>query len=276
MNCSVILFEDERWERFLPLVYLRGLFDLRCGTGTLRQRVERLLPAAEAPEIGLWCRPALQPLVAEQTMLAVNQPAGDGALLLNGCGFWSRLPDRTPGEPAWIGLAGPRVDLACIHVDAALAGQLTSEVLRDTPRRAALLASLPRRDVSNLVTLFDWPWELVNFTATAIEADWRTAGLEALNRPPDPGVMLLNPERIHIGAGTRIKPFVVIDAEEGPVWIGANVTIQPHVSVRGPCYIGNECLIQSGAVILEGCSFGRRCKVGGEVEVAIMKGYSSR
>jgi UDP-N-acetylglucosamine diphosphorylase / glucose-1-phosphate thymidylyltransferase / UDP-N-acetylgalactosamine diphosphorylase / glucosamine-1-phosphate N-acetyltransferase / galactosamine-1-phosphate N-acetyltransferase len=239
----VILFEDDRWERFLPLVYLRGLFDLRCGAGTLRHRIERLLHDGDESHVGLWCRGELAALLTEQTGRKVNQPARAGALLLNGGGFWSKLPSLREEVPAWVGTAGSQEEIACIGVDESLAAQLTPEVLLDPGRRSDILANLPSRDVSHLVQLFDWPWELVNFNASAIEADWQSAGLSGLPPSVGPGVFLVNPEQIHIGAGTRIKPCVVIDAEDGPVWIGDNVTIQPHVTLQGPCYIGDECLI---------------------------------
>src|SRR5262249_53143922 len=49
MSDTVILFEDEGYRPFLPLVYTRPVFDLRCGIFTLRERVAALLgcqPAA--------------------------------------------------------------------------------------------------------------------------------------------------------------------------------------------------------------------------------------
>src|SRR5215216_5371978 len=40
---TVILFEDEGYRPFLPLVYTRPVFDLRCGIFTLRERLNALL-----------------------------------------------------------------------------------------------------------------------------------------------------------------------------------------------------------------------------------------
>ena len=71
-------------------------------------------------------------------------------------------------------------------------------------------------------------------------------------------------------------PCVVLDAEQGPIYIGANVRISPHVSVQGPCYIGDDTLIQSGAAIREATAIGPVCKVGGEVEASIIHSYSNK
>ncbi|MCZ6634941.1 MAG: hypothetical protein O7G87_16200 [bacterium] len=72
-----------------------------------------------------------------------------------------------------------------------------------------------------------------------------------------------------------IKPCVVIDAEDGPVWIGQNVTVMPHTTIRGPAYLGDGSLIQPGAVI-GGAYIGPVCKVGGEIEGSIVHGYSNK
>ena len=81
---AVTLFEDARWPRLLPLVYLRSVGELLCGTQTLRERTERRV-GAECP---LWVRPHLAELTAEKTARPVNAPAAAGAVLLNARGLW--------------------------------------------------------------------------------------------------------------------------------------------------------------------------------------------
>ena len=69
---------------------------------------------------------------------------------------------------------------------------------------------------------------------------------------------------------------MVVDAEDGPVWIGDNVTILPHSYIQGPAYIGNGTLIQPGAVVHAGTTIGPHCRVGGEVECSVMLGYANK
>ena len=273
MPSPVVLFEDSLWQRFLPLVYFRGLFQLRCGVGELWQRVERVA-TRDAVEVALWGRPEIADLAAEQTGRMTNVSCEQGGLLLNARGFWRNLPTYDERD-SWIGSVGADQQIACICADDQLAQRLSPEVMLDADRLQESVEELPRRDVSHLVTMFDWPWEVVHFNLKAIDSDWRLAGLRGTS-PASPGVFHINPEQIHIGAGSRVKPCVVIDAEDGPVWIGANVTVQPHSYIQGPCYIGNNSLIQPGAVIHEGCSFGPRCKIGGEVEASIVQGFSNK
>ena len=55
MPDTVILFEDEGFRPFLPLVYSRPVFDLRCGIFTARERATALLGRPPATI----CRPHL-------------------------------------------------------------------------------------------------------------------------------------------------------------------------------------------------------------------------
>ncbi|MBI2428770.1 MAG: transferase, partial [Ignavibacteriales bacterium] len=81
---------------------------------------------------------------------------------------------------------------------------------------------------------------------------------------------------IFIDAGTVIKPGVVIDAEEGPVYIGKNVTIMPFSTIVGPAYIGDHSVVKVGAKIYHDTSIGPVCKVGGEIEASILHSYSNK
>lgn len=283
MSSPLIVFEDAGWQRLLPLVYVRAAFQLICGAGSLLDKITRRADARaplahESLRVACWCRPDLRELVAEQVGLPVNPPAEPGALLLNGRGLWHALPTNEDADGAWVGTAGADADLACIGVDPELAARLAPEVLLDEARCRAALAGLPRRDVSACVTLFRWPWEIVLRNARQIEADWErfVRGAHEIQGVVAAGSYLLNPSDIHIGRGSRIKPCVVIDAEEGPVWIGENVTILPHVYVQGPAVIGDGTLLQPGAVVHEGTTIGPRCKVGGEVEASIIQGFSNK
>ncbi len=281
MSRPIILFEDECWSRFLPLVYLRGLFELRCGQGLLWERVVRLSDAEddETDVLGYWCRPGLAELVAEQISGPVNQPLTSRSLLLCGRGFWRSLPEYDDGERSWVGTIGESEDIACIAADDELARSLTPDVMLSASRLKDTIGHLPRRDVSGHVHLFAWPWELVNANSDAIVQDCELlqSRSEFMSAADDlPGVHLLNRDAIHIGTGTRINPCVVIDAEHGPVWIGERVTIQPHVFIEGPAVIGDDCLVQPGGVIRHGTSLGPRCKVGGEVEASILQGFTNK
>ena len=59
-------------------------------------------------------------------------------------------------------------------------------------------------------------------------------------------ILLINKKNIFIGAGSIVKPGVVIDAEAGSVYIGKNVTILPQSTIIGPASIGDGSMIKAG------------------------------
>jgi len=79
-----------------------------------------------------------------------------------------------------------------------------------------------------------------------------------------------------IGEGTKVKPGVVLDAENGPIYIGSNATIFSNAVIEGPAFVGDRSLIKIGAKIYENTSIGEVCKVGGEVEGSIIHSYSNK
>lgn len=271
----LVVFEDAHWQRLLPLVYMRAVFQLVCGMDDL---LAKALRAASTQETAVWCRPLIAELVAEETQLPANAPLAGPALMLNGRGLWTTVPEVLGSEAAWVGIAGSDEQIACIAADAALASQLSPAVMLDETRLRVALAGVPRRDVGAHVTLLSWPWEVVLHNERALVADWQTRG-DACGQQHgtvDEGSYLLQRGAIHIGAGARVKPCVVIDAEDGPVWIGRNVTIQPHTYVQGPACIGDGTLLQAHATVRAGTTIGPRCKVGGEIEASIIQGYSNK
>ncbi|MDA0709564.1 MAG: putative sugar nucleotidyl transferase [bacterium] len=267
----VIVYEDPGWQRLLPLVYLRAVFQLRCGMRDLLGRICSLT-APERPQV--WCRKDLSDVVAEQVGLDVNGSFGPAALFLNGRGLWKSLPNISEAQESWVGVVGNQI--ACVVARGDLCVKLRPDVLLDEAQTRGALAGLRRVDVSGNVQMMTWPWHLVLANEGALLADWGSGHQVGVYGRVDAGSYLLAKESIFIGEGTRIKPCVIIDAEEGPVWIGENVTIMPHSYIQGPTFIGDGSLIQPGAVVHEGTSIGPVCKVGGEIEASILHAYSNK
>ena len=283
MSIRVIAYEDAAWRQLLPLVYMRGVFQLLCGTCDLLTRIRRLVEPHPSMQMGsrridqceIWCRPEIADVVNLHTGLPANQPLKVPSLLLNGRGVWKSLPEFDDGDSAWVGTVGSDERIACVFADVKLENELAAESMLVEDRFSQAIAGLPRRDVSHAVTLLDWPWEFVHANYDQLVTDWNEdqAGIAGMVYE---GAHLLNRGRVHIGWGARIKPCVVIDAEEGPVWIGENATVFPHSYIHGPAFIGDGSLIQPGAVVQGGTTIGPRSKIGGEIESSIIQGFSNK
>ena len=151
-----------------------------------------------------------------------------------------------------VGVVGESNETACIFAENDLTAKLSPSVLLDEAGTQALLAELPQRDVSKDVSLISWLWELVLSNEQMIVADWERSHCNEIQGMVTVGTYLLGRDSIHIGPQSKIKPCVVIDADNGPVCIGKNVTILPHSYVQGPAYIADDCLLQPGTTIHAG------------------------
>lgn len=67
-----------------------------------------------------------------------------------------------------------------------------------------------------------------------------------------------------------------INLTKGPVYIGKNAEIMEGSCVRGPLALCEKAKIRMGSKIYGGSTFGPYCKVGGEIDNAVMFGYSNK
>jgi UDP-N-acetylglucosamine diphosphorylase / glucose-1-phosphate thymidylyltransferase / UDP-N-acetylgalactosamine diphosphorylase / glucosamine-1-phosphate N-acetyltransferase / galactosamine-1-phosphate N-acetyltransferase len=273
---TLVIFEDDGFRNLLPLTYWRTCCELRTGYGTLFDYITRHVFAGphESERTLIWCRAELAPVAAGRFAQVPNQRiTGPTSLLIN-----SRLL-----------LTGPLAEGPCpsmqwhedrpvvIQADSALASRLGPEVLLDRQSARLTLCDVPTHEFIPSPRLMNYPWDLVHANSQMLQLCWREAG-----EPTDlagricEGVHILNQRAVHVAEGTTIKPGVVLDAENGPIYIGRDVTISPNSSIEGPCYIGDGSLVQPGSALRDAVSIGRRCKVGGELESSIIHGYSNK
>lgn len=269
---KIVVFEDAHFDRLLPLVYTRPVFKLRCGFDALLHKLEAAFDrSADAVVV----RPALRNAFHrrnERPVIGVDTATDDDdQLWINGRALVTHRFEIPAGGCVWRddALLAARVDArtSSLLADAVLAGP-------DAIRRA-LNNCRPADIDAHHAQMVDYPWQLVNATPREITRAFDNVepGSRGIIYP---GAHLVNEGAIYVGAGSRLMPCVVLDADDGPIYIGDNVTIRPNATITGPCYIGENCTIQAGANIREGTSIGMWSKIGGEVEGSIIHGYSNK
>jgi UDP-N-acetylglucosamine diphosphorylase/glucosamine-1-phosphate N-acetyltransferase len=275
------IFEDEGWRRLLPLTHLRPLHELRCGMHSLAGRILNHYPGTRA---SLFCRGGLKEAAREDAGLPVNERPAGPCLFVNGRALLEGPIPLEGGEE--IGVKGDVLVYA--RLGAEKAGKIDSSLFTEGGFLAGGFARELERGGARVVDadapLIRYPWDLVTGNARRIELDF-------FDRAASPGVKprggavagtvmkgahLVEPARIVIGKGSVVRPGSVLDAAQGPIRVGENVTIYPNVSIEGPAFIGDNTLIKSGAAIYGGTSIGEVCKAGGEIESSIMHACSNK
>jgi UDP-N-acetylglucosamine diphosphorylase/glucosamine-1-phosphate N-acetyltransferase len=150
------------------------------------------------------------------------------------------------------------------------AGKISAENIPD------FFKKLKKIEVEKKCT-WEYLWEFIKENAEYIKRDFRDFFYEKDNFfETEPGVTIINPYNVWIGAKADIMPGVIIDATNGPVVLDENIKIMANSVIIGPVYIGKNSTIKAGAKIYEGTSVGPVCKIGGEVEGTIFQAYTNK
>lgn len=91
----------------------------------------------------------------------------------------------------------------------------------------------------------------------------------------DPFTRVYGTENIFVEEGANIKS-VILNAEEGPIYIGKNATIQEGSIVIGPVSIDEGSVVVWGSKIRPNTTLGPYSKAGGEVGSSVIFGYSNK
>jgi UDP-N-acetylglucosamine diphosphorylase/glucosamine-1-phosphate N-acetyltransferase len=263
----ICVFEDAGVARLQPLALTRPAFDLRCGALSLLERQLRHFGAGEAgalvrPELLDLCRLSYPSLHAKGPTWLNGGPV----LLVNARWFPPAQRAEVPASPE-VGLVGEQVAYAVVSAPAVRELAL--------PNLGWHLASwaqaLPQRSAGG--AMIDYPWDLVERNAEAIEQDFPHWHDRPANVPE--GVTVLGPvARFRADPAAMVEPHVLIDTRHGPVLIDRGAVVQAGSRIEGPCYIGPQTTVHAGRI--SGSSFGPQCRIGGEVERSIVQGLSNK
>lgn len=277
MSKTICIYEDYQYSNLLPLVFFRPVYDLRCGILTLREKIENNFPGSK---FVLNCRDYLQETMSEKNPEHSVNEIDDGTetcLFINGrlvvdkkiAGQLSALKENTV----------LKYDNAVIAVNASgdLLNLLKEKVKNVMDFESAEL-NIDSKIEKNAI-LLNYQWDFIGQNGAEIINDFNNLvdrNSEMIKGKVYDGVFMVNKDDIFIDEGAKVKPGVVLDAEEGPIYIGKGAKVFPNAVIEGPCFIGEKSQIKIGAKIYENTSIGEVCKVGGEVEESIIHSYSNK
>lgn len=267
------LYEDIVAGNFFPLIYFRPVYDLRCGILTLREKaLKHLAPTL----LTLYVREYLASYLHEENpRAAINEISSDTCLFLNGRCIMTR-------ELAHV-LKREKRDALFMASGEVVGARLSGENLarsRSGLHKDALdlstLTGLPHIEVN--ASFVRYPWDLVYANESEIANDFRllTRNKAVRGGVVDRNAVLVEKKFIAIGKKSHVGPGAVLDAEAGPIYIGAGVRVLPQAVIEGPCYVGDGSIIKVGAQIYGKTSIGPVCKVGGEVDQSTFHSHSNK
>jgi UDP-N-acetylglucosamine diphosphorylase/glucosamine-1-phosphate N-acetyltransferase len=259
---KVVIFEDDSWDRFLPLSLTRHISLLMVGSASILEHIKRIM---KIDEVALSGREHLAETMEERTELEYNAEADQDVLLING-----RIKPRSDvirlakKEKGFVLRSRGEVVFAKVSRSQYL------EIISKKEGLNKLSKSLESLETEGNL-LFSYPWELVEENASYIAPVSKN---KAPNLPELTGLKGAESNLI-ISPRAKIEEFVYFDATNGPIVIEDGTVIEPFSHLSGPCYIGRRCRIHS-AVIRKNTTICEDCRVGGEVESSIIYPYTNK
>jgi UDP-N-acetylglucosamine diphosphorylase / glucose-1-phosphate thymidylyltransferase / UDP-N-acetylgalactosamine diphosphorylase / glucosamine-1-phosphate N-acetyltransferase / galactosamine-1-phosphate N-acetyltransferase len=127
----------------------------------------------------------------------------------------------------------------------------------------------------DFIKILHYPWQIFQWNDEFLRADFEliTEGRKSIEI--DTTNAYKNPENIFIEPGAQVS-MCMINAEEGPVYIGKNALIMEGCMIRGPIAIGENTVVKMGTKIYGGTTIGPYCTVGGEIKNSVLFSYSNK
>lgn len=250
---DIILFDQEKvWHQLNPLTLNRPVSHLRIGTFCLYQKWEILAKASVSFLTIPYLSKKFPAQFREGTVYVTSQVLPTQNLI-------ESIRDLKKGE-ALIN----KEDVVAIKPEQALNWPVSN------------LSGFNKIEIDADLKEIKYPEDLFLFNGQEIKSDFEilTNGRDS-KTITDPFTRVYNPEDVFVEEGASIKASI-INAEDGPVYIGENATIQEGSVIVGPVSIGTNAKVGYNATIRQNTTIGPDCRVAGEVSNCIFMAYSNK
>lgn len=254
---NIILFDTDARNHLMPLTATRPMGELRLGILTLREKWERQLRATAS--------------YITQEYLQDKYPIRiEGENLIISSGY-------LPHEALCRRIESLDMNEALLNDGELIAARLDEDqfehLIEDEEVRelkgVELSPNIP------LVPL-DRLWQLTRLNAEAITSDFALLTKGRNSQPISPTNRVLGAEAlVFIEEGASVE-CCILNATDGPIYIGAGAQVMEGSMLRGPVSIGNQAIVKMGARIYGPTTIGPGCRVGGEIARSILQANSNK
>ena len=242
---QIILFEDKKWSRFLPLVFTRPVGDLLIGIQKISEKYAAIFNAKVYHETRVYLH-ELFPVAQEVESLHIN----------------ARL---IPDEKVVSAILSLKNHESLMHNDVMLAHR-----------------SVKYSEVSTQVKYDGEPLLLTGITdifamnGTALKMDFDRIRKGRTSAPlHDTNVLIGDPSQLYIAPNAKVYA-TSINVNDGPVFIDEHAEVMEGSHIRGPFYLGEYSTIKMGSKVYGPTSIGPHSKFGGEISNCVVHGFSNK
>jgi UDP-N-acetylglucosamine diphosphorylase/glucosamine-1-phosphate N-acetyltransferase len=246
-----IILADYNRQNLLPFTFIRPVAEIRCGILTISEKWNRLSNTS--------CSYLTEPYLAKKFPIKTDSInfVANAAVLINKALF-HEVALLTPGQ------ALTKNDM----VIAVCTTQQTFNTLEEIEFNEAFETNLE-------VNTLTYPWDIFRFNEKALLNDFGMITEGRKSQMPHASNTIINAPQVFIEEGAVVT-CSVLNAISGPIYIGRNAEVMEGSLIRGPFALCNDSVLKMGAKIYGATTIGPGSKVGGEVNNAVIFGYSNK
>jgi len=132
------------------------------------------------------------------------------------------------------------------------------------------------KEFAQPLTLIDQMWKIYQSNGAEIRQDFTLLTRGRKSAPvEDAFTKIYNPDQVFLEEGVQIRA-ALLNAENGPIYLGKNSIIQEGALIRGPFALCEGSHVNMGAKVRGDTTVGPFSKIGGEVSNSVIFGYSNK
>ncbi len=246
---NYVLFDESRRKNLLPLTFMRPVADIRFGILTIREKWEKYLNTTTSTLTEKYLSEKF-PLIKEKANIIIN-----GAI----CPNHNLINEIEQLEPGYALIKDDTIVAMCLNEeDFKAQSNVVQEVFTDVE-----------------CMQITYTWDIYSQNAAAIADDFKILTSGRKSAPIPQHTIAYGVENIFIEEGATILA-ATLNATDGPIYIGKNVTVMEGANLRGPLALCDNSTVKMGAKIYGGTTVGPWSKVGGEINNSVIFGYSNK
>jgi UDP-N-acetylglucosamine diphosphorylase/glucosamine-1-phosphate N-acetyltransferase len=126
------------------------------------------------------------------------------------------------------------------------------------------------------LTIIKNPWDIFTENGAQIRADLELLKAERTwHKITDKYTVIYNPENVFVEENVKIRA-AVLNAEDGPIYIGKDTEINEGATIRGPFAVCEHSIIGMQSKMRPDTTIGPFSKVAGEISNSVIFGYSNK
>ncbi|HEY4788441.1 MAG TPA: putative sugar nucleotidyl transferase, partial [Bacteroidales bacterium] len=250
---NYILFDDSSWDNLLPLTFTRPTGEIRIGILKISEKWEKFVGSK------------ISFLTKEYLSCKYPVQIASDNVLLNGSVLPSlemvhSISSLQPGQLLRSG-------------EVLLAARLNAEQVEDF--KHSKFEKFETKAFEAGVTKINYPWQIFSYNGEALADDFKLITKGRVSAPISATNRVLGADNIFLEEGAIVE-FAILNATTGPIYIGKDAEIMEGSVVRGSLAMCEHSALKLAAKVYGPTTIGPHSKIGGEVNNAVIFGYSSK